>query len=80
MARLLIEDVTLVRSPEQATAHIRFKGGANQTIQFRCGDEAPIRKEWSWRNDSRPIIMTTHPSPVFQTRRESEPHAERIPR
>lgn len=38
MARLLIEDVTLVRSPEQATAHIRFKGGANQTIQV------PVRR------------------------------------
>ena len=33
MARLLIEDVTLIRGPEQVTAHIRFKGGAAQTIQ-----------------------------------------------
>src|SRR5438445_3722299 len=32
MARLLIEDVILLRSPEQNTAHIRFKGGASQTI------------------------------------------------
>jgi DNA invertase Pin-like site-specific DNA recombinase len=32
MARLLIEDVTLIRSPEQVTAHMRFKGGAVQTI------------------------------------------------
>ncbi|SPF51822.1 hypothetical protein SBA4_4730004 [Candidatus Sulfopaludibacter sp. SbA4] len=32
MARLLLEDVTLIRDPEQITAHIRFKGGAQQTI------------------------------------------------
>ncbi len=32
MARLLIEDVTLIRGPEQVTAHIRFKGGAAHTI------------------------------------------------
>jgi hypothetical protein len=38
MARLLIEDVTLVRGPKQVTAHIRFKGGANQTIH------APVRR------------------------------------
>jgi hypothetical protein len=38
MARLLIEDVTLIRGPEQVTAHIRFKGGASQTIH------APVRR------------------------------------
>lgn len=38
MARLLIEDITLLRSPEQVTAHIRFKGGASQTIH------APVRR------------------------------------
>src|SRR5437870_4473963 len=38
MARLLIEDVTLLRAPEQVTAHIRFKGGASQTIH------APVRR------------------------------------
>jgi hypothetical protein len=38
IARLLIEDITLVRSPEHVTAHIRFKGGASQTIH------APIRR------------------------------------
>jgi hypothetical protein len=38
MARLLIEDVTLVRRPDHVTAHIRFKGGANQTIH------APVRR------------------------------------
>ena len=32
MARLLIEDVTLIRAPEQVTAHIRYKGGAAETI------------------------------------------------
>ena len=32
IARLLIEDITLVRRPEQVAAHIRFKGGATHTI------------------------------------------------
>jgi hypothetical protein len=48
MARLLIEDVTLVRSPEQATAHIRFKGGASQTIH------APVRRRGT---DPRGVSM-----------------------
>lgn len=38
MARLLIDDITLVRSLEHVTAHIRFKGGASQTIH------APLRR------------------------------------
>jgi len=46
MARLLIEDVTLIRSPEQATAHIRFKGGAQQTLRV------PVHR---WRTDPRAV-------------------------
>jgi hypothetical protein len=48
MARLLIEDVTLVRSPEQVTAHIRFKGGNSQTIH------APVRRR---STDPRGVAM-----------------------
>lgn len=48
MARLLIEDVTLVRGPEQVTAHIRFKGGANQTIHV------PVQRR---RTDPRTVAM-----------------------
>jgi len=48
MARLLIEDVTLVRSPEQVKAHIRFKGGASQTIH------APVRRR---STDPRGVVM-----------------------
>jgi DNA invertase Pin-like site-specific DNA recombinase len=48
MARLLIEDVTLIRSPEQVTAHIRFKGGASQTIH------APVRRH---STDPRAVAM-----------------------
>ena len=33
MARLLLEDVTVVRDQAQITARIRFKGGATQTLQ-----------------------------------------------
>ena len=47
MARLLIEDVILVRSPEHVTAHIRFKGGVSQTIH------APVRR----RTDPRGVAM-----------------------
>jgi DNA invertase Pin-like site-specific DNA recombinase len=32
MARLLLDDVTVVRDQEQITAHLRFKGGAQQTF------------------------------------------------
>jgi DNA invertase Pin-like site-specific DNA recombinase len=52
MARLLIEDVTLVRSPEQATAHIRFKGGASQTIHV------PVRRR---SIDARGAAMEQRP-------------------
>jgi len=48
MARLLIEDVTLVRSPEHVTAYIRFKGGASQTIH------APVRRR---STDPRGVAM-----------------------
>ena len=48
MARLLMEDVTLIRGPEQVTAHIRFKGGAAQTIHV------PVRR---WKTDPRAIDM-----------------------
>jgi hypothetical protein len=33
MVRLLLEEVTLLRDPQWITAHIRFKGGATQTVQ-----------------------------------------------
>jgi len=48
MARLLIEDVTLIRTPEQVTAHIRFKGGASQTIH------TPVRRRGT---DPRAVAM-----------------------
>jgi DNA invertase Pin-like site-specific DNA recombinase len=48
MARLLLEDVTLTRGPEQITAHIRFKGGAHQTIHV------PIQRG---RTDPRAAAM-----------------------
>lgn len=32
IVRLMIEDVTLIRSPDQVTAQIRFKGGTFETI------------------------------------------------
>jgi DNA invertase Pin-like site-specific DNA recombinase len=49
MARLLLDDVFLIRGPEQVTAHIRFKGGAAQTIYV------PLRRR---KTDPRAIDMT----------------------
>jgi DNA invertase Pin-like site-specific DNA recombinase len=44
MARLILEDVTLVRGRE-ITAHIRFKGGANRTLLLPLPISAPqLRK------------------------------------
>ena len=48
MARLLIEDVTLIRHPDQVVAHIRFKGGANQTIH------TPVRQR---NTDPRTAVL-----------------------
>jgi len=48
MARLLIDDVTLIRRLDQVVAHIRFKGGANQTIH------APLRQRTT---DPRTVAM-----------------------
>src|SRR5437868_9917980 len=44
------------------------------------GAEAAIREAWPWRNACWKIITITHPSPTFQIRRQSKPHAERTPR
>jgi len=41
MVRLLLEDVTLIKG-EQVTAHIRFKGGATQTITIPLPLPAPL--------------------------------------
>lgn len=61
MARLLLEDVTLIRDPEQITAQIRFKGGAQQTILVS------IRRQ---RTDPSTVamvqdLMQDHPDNTF---------------
>ena len=48
MARLLIEDATLIRRPDQVVAHVRFKGGAYQTIH------APVRQR---NTDPRTVAL-----------------------
>ena len=48
IARLLLEDVTLIRDPEQITAHIRFKGGAHQTLHV------PLQQR---RTDPRAVAL-----------------------
>src|SRR5207244_7190746 len=37
MVRWLLEDVTVLRQEEVITAHVRFKGGATQTITVPVG-------------------------------------------
>ncbi len=62
MARLLIEDVTLIRGVEQITVHIRLKGGADQTIQVPLGrrridpPDAPSGR--------RPVAPAIHTTPL----------------
>ena len=50
MARLLLEDVTLIRE-ERLTLHIRFKGGAHRTIQI------PLpQRSWEQRQTSAEAV------------------------
>lgn len=48
MARLLIEDATLIRRPDQVVAHVRFKGGVYETIH------APVRQR---NTDPRTVAL-----------------------
>ncbi len=47
MIRLLVEDVTMLRG-ERITLHLRFRGGANQTVTL----PNPLRSWESWTTDS----------------------------
>lgn len=50
MVRLLLEDVTLIRT-DQLTLHIRFKGGANRTILL------PLpQRSWEQRQTSSEVV------------------------
>jgi hypothetical protein len=50
MARLLLEDVTLIRA-DHLTLHIRFKGGANRSIQL------PLpQRSWEQRQTSTDVV------------------------
>jgi DNA invertase Pin-like site-specific DNA recombinase len=62
MARLLIEDVTLLRSDDQVTAQIRFKGGASQMIriavrQRRTDPRAVALAQRLFENHSNPASI-----------------------
>ena len=48
MARLLLEDVTLIRGPEHITARVRFKGGVQHTIHV------PVHRR---RTDPRAVAL-----------------------
>ena len=50
MIRLLLEDITLVRS-EQITLHIRFKGGATKTLTLPF----PLNS-WQLRQTSPDVV------------------------
>jgi len=51
MVRLLLEDVTLIRG-NTITAHVRFKGGATQTLSLR-----PPPSAWQMRQTPRQNVM-----------------------
>jgi DNA invertase Pin-like site-specific DNA recombinase len=50
MVRILIEDVTLLRDAAQVAAHIRFKGGATETIRYSIRQRRNIAKLTPERN------------------------------
>jgi hypothetical protein len=52
MLRLLLEDVTLIRA-ERLTLHIRFKGGAQRTIQLPLPQRA-----WEQRQTNAMVVAT----------------------
>lgn len=51
MARLLLEDVTLLKSKEAITAHVRFRGGVTKTITL-----PPPLPAWALRKTSADVI------------------------
>ena len=64
MARLLIEDVTLLRCDELLDVHVRFRGGATRSLQLPR--PKPIAICASWTRPSWPrwiACSTTTPTP-----------------
>jgi len=51
MVRLLMEDVTLIKTAEGLTAHLRFRGGATTTLTL-----ARARNAWQLRETSTEIV------------------------
>jgi hypothetical protein len=51
MVRLLIDDVTLIKTAEGLTAHLRFRGGATTTLTLPAA-----RNAWQLR-ETRPAIV-----------------------
>src|SRR5262245_46827120 len=51
MARLLVDDVTLIATDERLTAHVRFRGGATTTRTL-----ARARNAWQLRETSAEIV------------------------
>jgi hypothetical protein len=51
LVRLLMEDVTLIKTAEGLTAHLRFRGGATTTLTL-----ARALKAWQLRETSPEIV------------------------
>jgi hypothetical protein len=51
MVRLLIEDVTLVKTRDDLTAHVRFRGGATTSLQL-----PPALSAWQLRQTSPQVV------------------------
>ncbi|MBW1669496.1 MAG: recombinase family protein [Deltaproteobacteria bacterium] len=51
IAHLLVEDVTLVKGKEDITVHVRFKGGAAETLRI----SRPLKSWEEWTTDAKVV-------------------------
>jgi len=65
MLRLIIEDVTLIKHPEEITAHVRFRGGATKTLSV-------VRPVPSWKTWLTPLQAVSEIDKLLDQHTDSE--------
>jgi hypothetical protein len=65
MLRLIIEDVTLLKHPEEITAHVRFRGGATKTLTV-------VRPVPSWKTWLTPSQAVSEIDKLLDQHTDSE--------
>jgi DNA invertase Pin-like site-specific DNA recombinase len=65
MLRLIIEDVTLVKHPEDIAAHVRFRGGATKTLSL-------VRPVPSWKTWLTPSQTVSEIDKLLEQHTDSE--------